>query len=140
VTSDPASGSRLREPLLLVVEDDESTRVLYAECLSRTGFRVQVAANGNEALRAALVEPPDAVVLDLTMPHLDGWETARLLRSYKPTEDIPIVACTGRTDSYDVDRAMDVGCNHVVFKPCLPHELEKIVRNLLASGERKHGT
>jgi two-component system cell cycle response regulator DivK len=140
VTDAPASGPRLRVPLLLVVEDDETTRVLYAECLSKTGFRVQVAANGNEALRAALVEPPDAVVLDLTMPHLDGWETARLLRSYKPTEAIPIVACTGRTDCYDVDRAMDVGCNRVVFKPCLPEELEKIVRNLLASEERKHGT
>jgi DNA-binding response OmpR family regulator len=126
-------------PLLLVVEDDESTRILYAECLSK-GFRVQVAANGNEALRAALVEPPDAVVLDLTMPHLDGWETARLLRSYKPTETIPIVACTGRTDSYDVDLAMDVGCSCVVFKPCLPKELEEVVRNLLAREERKHGT
>jgi CheY-like chemotaxis protein len=140
VTGAPASGPRLQMPLLLVVEDDEITRALYAECLSNSGFRVQVAANGNEALRAALVEPPDAVVLDLTMPHLDGWETARLLRSYKPTEDIPIVACTGRTDSYDVDRAMDVGCSHVVFKPCLPRELETIVRTLLASGERKHGT
>jgi two-component system, OmpR family, phosphate regulon response regulator PhoB len=127
-------------PLLLVVEDHEDTRVLYAECLSKAGFRVQVATNGNEALVVALAEPPDAIVLDLAMPRLDGWETARLLRAYGRTRTIPIVACTARTDSYDVARAKDAGCDRVVFKPCSPEELEKVVRQAIpAIGERERG-
>jgi two-component system cell cycle response regulator DivK len=125
-----------RTPLLLLVEDDLDTRTLFAECLTNLGFRVHVARNGNEGLQVALAEPPDVVVLDLAMPQLDGWETARLLRCYTATDTIPIVAFTARTDPQDVARAREAGCVRVVAKPCTPERLESVVRETLPTVAR----
>jgi two-component system, cell cycle response regulator DivK len=114
-------------PRILVVDDDFDARALYCECLLAAGYRVASAADGNEALRLALSEVPRLVVLDLNMPHLDGWETARLIRSYQPTHAIPIIALSGLHDAATVSRAMGAGCNRFVPKPCSPEELVRII-------------
>jgi CheY-like chemotaxis protein len=114
-------------PRILVVEDDFDARALYCECLLDAGYRVASAADGNGALKRALSEVPDIVLLDLQMPGLDGWETARLMRSYSPTRTIPIIALSGLSDTVSITRATEAGCNRFVPKPQSPEALVRIV-------------
>jgi CheY-like chemotaxis protein len=125
-------------PLILVVDDCFDIRALYSECLLDAGYRVASAADGNGALTLALSSFPDLALLDLQMPGLDGWETARLLKSYWATRQIPLVALSGLHDAETVTRALQAGCNRFAPKPCLPDELISVVRSVLAEEERKH--
>jgi CheY-like chemotaxis protein len=118
-------------PLILIVDDSFDTRSLYGECLVDAGYSVACAADGNSALTLALSVVPDLVLLDLQMPGLDGWEAARLLRSYAPTRPIPIIAVSGHHDSPSVVRAMEAGCNRFIAKPCTPEELVRIIETTL---------
>ena len=77
--------------------------------------------------------PPDVIVLDLAMPHLDGWTTARVLRSYPTTSRIPIIACTGVSGSEAATRTRIDGIMAVVRKPCLARDVEQVVSELLGS-------
>ncbi len=122
---------RLRVPLILVVDDSEDVRALYSAAFSRAGYRVETAANGNDAIARALARAPDLICLDLAMPHLDGWETAGLIRSYVETRDIPIVAVSAVTDAASVARAIDAGCACVLPKPCLPEDILKALQAVL---------
>ncbi len=121
------SHTRLRAPLILLAEDSEEGRTLYAEYLELSGFQVETASDGNEAVSKALSLIPDFIFMDLTMPGLDGWEATRLLRSYERTRAIPIVALTGRGDTVSVARALSAGCLRVLPKPCEPEDLERVI-------------
>src|ERR1041384_6318651 len=106
-----------RAILVLVVEDNADLRDLYATYLASRGFRVETAADGVKALAQARAIPPDAVVVDLSLPHLDGWELTRRLRSDARTAHIAIVACTGQAYGGSPERALDAGCDAFVVKP-----------------------
>lgn len=121
-----------RGPTVLVVDDDRDTREMYAEYLESRGFRVTAAADGEAAIAVARAARPDVIVMDLTMRHLDGWEATRHLKRSPWTAHIPIIACTGNVLGRFVERAMDAGCDAYVVKPCLPEELEREIRRLLA--------
>lgn len=121
--------------LILVVEDNRDLRELYAAYLMAHGFRVQVASDGYGAFVQAVDARPDLIVTDLSLPHLDGWETMRRLRTDPRTAHIPIIVCTGHAFG-GVDRALDAGCDAYLVKPCLPEQLLAEARRLLATRRR----
>jgi CheY-like chemotaxis protein len=128
-----APGDALEEPpLILIVEDDLSTRVMYREYLDRTGFRTADAHNGHQALAKVRELHPDAVVTDLNVPGIDGFEFCRALRRSAATRTIPIVAVTGDSRYLDdPDRLRQAGISRVFSKPCAPDAIAHELRRLL---------
>ncbi len=116
---------------VLIVEDYDDAREMYAAYLSSSGFEMQQAANGQDAIRQALEAPPDIVVMDLSMPVMDGWETVRRLRTDERTAGIPVVALTGNVLTEYSRRARQSGFNGFLTKPCLPEDLEAEIRRVL---------
>jgi two-component system cell cycle response regulator DivK len=118
-------------PLVLVVDDVAHGREIFAEYLEFRGFRVATAADGQEAIDQAFELLPDIILMDLSLPRVDGWEATRRLKQDERTRDIPIIALTAHALAAAHDKAKEVGCNAVVTKPCLPRELEQEVRRQL---------
>jgi two-component system, cell cycle response regulator DivK len=115
-------------PLVLIVEDDFSTRVMYRDYLTRSGFRTADAHNGFQALEKAQTLQPDAIVTDLAVPGMDGFEFCRALHEAEPTRTIPIIAVTGHSEYLDQpERFRHAGILRVLVKPC---ELGVIVQEL----------
>jgi two-component system, cell cycle response regulator DivK len=122
-------------PLVLLVEDDREGRLMYAEWLQLAGFRVEQAHNGLQALERAFDLLPAAIVTDLNIPGIDGYELTRRLRADERTTRIPIIAVTGYAPfTQDPSRADRAGCDAIIPKPCLPDDLESTIRSLLADG------
>jgi CheY-like chemotaxis protein len=120
--------------LVLIVEDDQATRTLYRDYLSGAGFRTADAHNGLQALEKAQELLPDAVVTDLAVPGIDGFELCRALRQSAPTRDIPIVAVTGHPEYLsEPERFRHVGIARVLVKPCEPEAIVEALRELLGS-------
>jgi len=130
-------GRRFRS--ILIVEDDTDLRDVFAMYFELRSFQVFVASDGEHALRLALTEVPDVIVMDLSLPHLDGWETTRLLKQTPSTAHIPIIACTGALLGRAAERALDAGCDAYLTKPCSAKELCSEVERLLAFGARAAG-
>lgn len=123
-------------PLVMVVDDFRDGRELVAEILVDAGLRTTEAADGLEALAKAATLLPDLILLDLTLPGVDGWELTRRLKADPATRRIPIIALTAHALQGPLERARAVGCDLVLTKPCAPDELVKQVQQLLAiSGE-----
>lgn len=118
-------------PLVLVVDDVEHGREIFAEYLEFRGFRVATAADGLEAMAKAFELLPDIILMDLSLPQLDGWEATRRLKADERTSSIPIIALTAHALASAHDRAKEVGCDAVVTKPCVPKDLEAEVRRQL---------
>jgi two-component system cell cycle response regulator DivK len=133
------SGSSL-PPLLLVVDDFEDNRAMYAEYLTHAGFRVVQAADGREAVERARELLPDVVVMDLSLPVMDGWAATRVLKGDQRTRDIPVIALTGHALAGHSQGARDAGCDEFLAKPCLPGTLLAKVRSILeARGKTARG-
>ena len=135
-TDDPrgtAAMSTEQGPLILVVDDYEDAREMYAEYLRFCGFRVAEARNGNEALEQAFALVPDLILMDLSLPGMDGWEATRQLKSDERTRNIPVVALTGHALAGASESAQKAGCDSFVTKPCLPDDLVAEVRRMLAT-------
>ena len=128
----PAGG-----PLVLIVEDYEDAREMYAEYFRYSGFRVAEARNGLEALEIAQKLLPDVILMDLALPGMDGWEATRKLKSDERTRRIPVIAVTGHALSGHSDTARRAGCDAFVSKPCLPDALVAEVRKMLDSTRGK---
>jgi len=127
-----------KPPLVLVVDDYEDTRELYAEYLDFSGYRAQTAADGREAVRRALRGNPSVIVMDLAMPILDGWEATRILRADPRTKHIPIVVLTGHAEPTQRQRARDCGATAVLTKPLAPRELVAVLQQVLGGGGAKN--
>lgn len=117
--------------LVLVVDDFDDTRELYATALRDAGFAVAEATNGQEALDNVARSRPAVVVMDLSMPVLDGWEATRRLKEDPATSDILVIALTGHSTNLGLAKAKSAGANAVLSKPCLPDDLISLVRALL---------
>jgi CheY-like chemotaxis protein len=126
-----------KAPLILVVDDYQDAREMYAEYLQFSGFRVAEAKNGNEAVEQAFALKPDLILMDLSLPGIDGWEATRRLKADDATKHIPIVALTGHALAGASEGAKRAGCDSFVTKPCLPDDLVVEVRRMLATA--KHG-
>ena len=118
-------------PLVLVVDDSEDNRDVYAQYLRFSGFRVEMAVDGVEAVEKASSLRPDVIVMDLAMPRLDGWEATRRIKAAPTTSGIPVIALTGNADSESKRRTQEAGCSGYLTKPCLPDVLVSEIRRLL---------
>lgn len=126
------TSSVSRPPLVLVVDDYPDTRDMYAEYLDFVGMRAETASDGRQAVRRALRTHPAAIVMDLAMPVLDGWEATRILRADPRTKDIPIVILTGTAEPDQKRRAQEYGAQLVLTKPCPPSELVDVLQRVIA--------
>ena len=116
---------------VLLVDDYPDAREMYSEYLAFSGYDVVEAANGIEALERAVETQPDIILMDLSLPVMDGWEATRRLKSDERTADIPVVALTGHALAGISDGAKQAGCDAFITKPCLPEDLVKAIRNIL---------
>ncbi len=119
-------------PLVLVVDDFLDAREMYAQYFAFSGFCVVEASNGAEAVQKALELTPQVILMDLSMPGMDGWEATRRLKADRRTKDIPVIALTGHALAGFSESAKKVGCDAFVTKPCLPGTLVGEVRRVLA--------
>ena len=127
----PLRAERQR-PLVLIVEDQSELRQLYAEQFSISGFDVIEAGNGADAIEHGTTHVPDVVLMDLSLPVVDGWEATRRLKNDSRTAHIPVVALTAHDGSGELQRATRAGCDWFVPKPCPPDALIVEVRRVLA--------
>lgn len=123
--------------LVLIVDDDENQREMYSMYLAAKGFRIALAGDGVSAVRCAQSVQPDVIVMDLALPRLDGWEATRRLKQNPLTAHMPILAFTAHVFGAAGERAIDAGCDDYVIKPCLPEQLVRHIRSLLARSVRK---
>ena len=128
------SDQRVR-PLVLIAEDQADLRQLYAEHFVLSGFEVIEARNGAEAIDHTSSQLPDVILMDLSMPVVDGWEATKRLKADTRTAHIPVVALTAHDGSGELQRATNAGCDWFVPKPCPPDALINEVRRVL-SGTR----
>ena len=123
-----------RRPLVLIVEDEVDLRQLYAQELAMSGFDVIQAGNGEDAIATISAREPDVVLMDLSLPIVDGWEATRRLKADGRTAHIPVVALTAHDGSGELQRATRAGCDWFVPKPCPPASLITEVRRVLSAG------
>jgi len=121
------------EPLVLVVDDYADAREMYSESLLVLGFRVATASNGVEAVEKARALAPDVILMDLSLPGIDGWEATRLLKADDLTRHIPVVALTGHAPAHAAERAKAAGCDRLLIKPALPDQVVAEVRRALVA-------
>lgn len=122
-------------PLVLVVDDFEDNRVMYAEYLQFNGYRVEEAVNGEEAVSRTKELLPAVVVMDLSLPVMDGWEATRRIKADPSTKHIKVIALTGHAEPAHAKKALEAGCDDFVPKPCLPADLLAKVRGHLPKGK-----
>lgn len=130
-----ATDPSARKPLVLVVDDFADNREMYSEYLSFSGYDVIEARNGKEALEAAQERLPDIIIMDLSLPVMDGWEATRRLKADARTRQIPVVALTGHALAGHSTGAREAGCDAFLAKPCLPDQLVAEIRRMLATGK-----
>jgi len=123
--------SKTSKPRVLVVDDYPDAREMYSEYLEYSGYEVIQAANGVEALQRAIDETPDIILMDLSLPVMDGWEATRRLKADARTAGIPVVALTGHALAGISEGARQAGCDAFVTKPCLPEDLVVEIKRVL---------
>jgi two-component system, cell cycle response regulator DivK len=104
-------------PRILLVEDNPDNRDMLSRRLIRRGCEVEFAGDGAEAVAAAQAAPPDLVLMDLSLPVMDGWEATRRLKADPRTAAVPVIALTAHAMSGDRDRALEAGCDDYDTKP-----------------------
>jgi two-component system cell cycle response regulator DivK len=127
----------LRPLLVLVVDDYQDAREMYAEYLGAYGYAVAEAETGDEAVAKAIELLPDAIVMDLSLPGMDGWTATRTLKSNDRTRAIPVVALTGNARADAPVAAREAGCDAFLSKPCLPEQMLAAIRRLLDEANEK---
>src|SRR5947207_2093499 len=112
---------------ILLIEDNEMNRDMLSRRLMRKGFQVVLAVDGQSGVDMARTEAPDLILMDMSLPVLDGWEATRRLKADPRTQHIPIIALTAHAMSSDRDKTLEAGCNDYDIKPVdLPRLLSKI--------------
>jgi len=120
---------------ILVVEDNEMNRDMLSRRLVRRGYEVAVAVDGAQGIALAQSEAPDLILMDMSLPVLDGWEATRQLKAAARTQSIPIIALTAHVMAGDCQKAIEAGCDDYDTKPVdLPRLLAKIAALLERQG------
>jgi two-component system cell cycle response regulator DivK len=123
---------------ILLVEDNEANRDMLSRRLERRGYQMILAVDGLSGVVRATGEAPDLILMDMSLPIMDGWEATRRLKATPNTSAIPIIALTAHAMSSDRERAMDAGCDDYDTKPVeLPRLLAKIETLLAQNTETK---
>ncbi|MBI4321771.1 MAG: response regulator [Chloroflexi bacterium] len=114
-------------PKILYIEDDEMNRDMLSRRLARVGYQVVTATDGSQGVATVRAESPDLILMDMSLPVLDGWAATQQLKTSPATRSIPIIALTAHAMVGDRQRAMEVGCDDYDSKPIdLPRLLGKI--------------
>lgn len=116
---------------ILLVEDNEMNRNMLSRRLERSGYRVVTAENGAQGLALARSETPSLLLMDITLPDMDGWEVTRMLKADNSTRHLPIIALTARVLISDRAKAFEVGCDDYDTKPVDFSRLIEKIENLL---------
>jgi two-component system, cell cycle response regulator DivK len=124
-------------PCVLLVDDYPDTREMFSDYLHFCGFDVVEATNGIEALQRTLEAKPDVILMDLSLPVMDGWEATRRLKSDHRTTGIPVVALTSHALRGVSEGAKRAGCDAFLTKPCLPEDLVEEIWKVLGAVRRR---
>ena len=120
-------------PKILLVEDNEMNRDMLSRRLQRKGYQVVLALDGQSGVEMTRTEAPDLVLMDMSLPVLDGWEATRRLKSNAATQHIPVIALTAHAMSSDREKALEAGCDDYDTKPI---ELERLLGKIAGQLER----
>jgi CheY-like chemotaxis protein len=120
---------------ILLVEDNELNRDMLTRRLERRGHEVLIAVEGEAAITTARAESPDVILMDMSLPILDGWEATRRIKAMPETSRIPIIALTAHAMSGDRDRALEAGCDDYDSKPI---DLPRLLHKIEAVVDRRH--
>ena len=102
---------------LLLVEDNEMNRDMLSRRLQRRGYEVLIAVDGQMGIDMAKANAPDLILMDMSLPVMDGWEATRKLKTFEETRNIPVIALTAHAMSTDRDKAIEAGCDDYDTKP-----------------------
>jgi CheY-like chemotaxis protein len=116
---------------VLLVEDNPHNRKIFSGMLTHSGFKVVEAEDGHQALAAMQKLLPDIILMDLSIPGVDGWEVTRRLKADERTKVVPIIALTAHAMRGDEDRAREAGCDYYLAKPISPKKVVEEVRKIL---------
>jgi CheY-like chemotaxis protein len=116
---------------VLLVEDNEDNRTVYRTILEHFGYRVVEARNGEDGIRAARGDHPDLILMDISIPIIDGWEATKILKADPATSQIPIIALTAHALATDRAKAGEVGCDGYLAKPCEPRRVVQEVKRFI---------
>ena len=114
-------------PKILLVEDNEMNRDMLSRRLIRHGFEIVIAVDGKQGVEMARSETPDLILMDMSLPELDGWEATRRLKAEDDTRRIPVIALTAHAMVRDKEKAMKAGCDDYDSKPV---ELERLLKKI----------
>jgi Response regulators consisting of a CheY-like receiver domain and a winged-helix DNA-binding domain len=116
-------------PRILLVEDNEMNRDMLSRRLVRNGYEVSVAIDGQQGVDMALSERPDLILMDMSLPVIDGWEATRRIRANDVTRQIPVIALTAHAMAGDREKAMEAGCDDYDTKPV---EITRLLGKIVA--------
>lgn len=116
---------------ILLVEDNEMNRDMLSRRLSRKGFRIITAEDGRQGVELAAAERPDLILMDMSLPVMDGWEATRTLKRTPELRDIPVIALTAHAMAGDAERAFEAGCDEFDTKPVVLERLLHKMQSLL---------
>ena len=120
---------------ILIVEDNEMNRDMLGRRLARRGYRVEIAVDGEDGLEKVAANPPDLILMDLSLPKLDGWEATRRLKADEATKGIPIIVLTAHALEHERQKALETGCDDFDVKPVdFARLMSKIERFVAAPG------
>ena len=119
---------------VLLVEDNLHNRRIFSGILTHFGFEVREATDGEEALEMVQADPPDLILMDLSLPVMDGWEATRRIKAIPKLQHIPILALTAHAMAGDRERALEAGCDGYLSKPISPKAVATEVERVLAEG------
>ncbi len=123
----------MNEKTVLLVEDNEDNRIVYATVLQYFGFRVIEATDGAEGVRIARESHPDLVLMDISIPVIDGWNATSMIKGDPETQTIPVIALTAHALPEDRARSLSVGCDGYLAKPCEPSRVVAEVNRILGT-------
>lgn len=123
----------MAQRLILTADDNGQIRMLVKAALRSLGHELIEAVDGEQALELAIARRPDLVLLDVTMPKLDGWEVLYFMRQRPETVDVPVMMLTTAAQKMDLERGAELGCNDYLTKPFSPGDLRDHVERMLGS-------
>jgi two-component system, cell cycle response regulator DivK len=123
-------------PKLLLVEDNEMNRDMLSRRLTRRGYQVAIAIDGAQGVEMARTEAPDLVLMDMSLPVIDGWEATRQIKSSEQTRHLPVIGLTAHAMAGDREKALQAGCDDYDTKPI---ELERLIKKVETLLQGQHG-
>jgi two-component system cell cycle response regulator DivK len=121
---------------ILLVEDQEMNRDMLSRRLKKRGYEVSIAVDGAEGVEKARTEAPDLILMDMSLPVMDGWEATRTIKADETMRSIPVVALTAHAMSTDREKALEAGCDAYETKPVELPRLLSTIEELLEAGPR----